>query len=229
MRSDAQIIQRRPVVDRWRIDLLPVVTFTLWLACLIVGLVGHYVRLAPPAEPVPPQTPTQATLVNVSLSKSLATAAPLDPAPVADTPPIPDAPPLPQVVEITPAIAFAVPVEGPVRVMPKALSPAPPKLSLAQPKPAGPTYKQITYGTGEGAQPQPDYPVEAYTAGQTGTVMVRYRVAEDGTVTSTEVTQPCPWPLLNQAAARSIRETWSYPPGPVRYFEIKITYRNKSE
>jgi TonB family protein len=121
---------------------------------------------------------------------------------------------------MTPAIAFAVPVQGPVHVVAKAMTPAPPTVT-------GPVYQQITYGRGEGAQPPPEYPIESAVAGQTGTVVVRYRVAEDGKVTSTEIAKPCKWPLLNQAAARSIRETWSYPAGPVRYFEIKIIYQNK--
>jgi TonB family protein len=224
MTSESQTPDCQPAVDRFRVDLLPVVSLVLWLTCLIIGLVGNYVRLARPAKPVAAPKPTEATLVNVSLSKQSSVAeAPVDsPPPVADTPPIPDAPPAPQVVAISPAIAFAVPVQGPVQIVPRAMSPAPPKL-------ASTVYKQITYGSGEGAQPKPEYPDEAALAGQEGTVVVRYRVAEDGSITSAEVSKPCPWPLLNQAAARSIRETWTYPAGSVRYYEISITYRSKPQ
>src|ERR1700761_5335942 len=78
--------------DRHRIELLPVVTLVIWLACLVVGLVGHFILVSSPAEPIPPWKPTEATLVNVSLTDSPAAASAVDAAPV-----LPDAPPLPQV------------------------------------------------------------------------------------------------------------------------------------
>ena len=199
--------------DRFRIELLPVVTLVIWSACLVVGLVGRFILVSSPVEPVP-QKPTEATLVNVSLTDSPAAPA-VDAAPV-----LPDAPPLPQAAAVSPAVVFAIPVAVPMRA-PQPIAPAP----IVSHTP--PSFKQITFGTGEGNQPKPEYPIESQLDGQEGTVEVQFVVGQNGRVTSTEVTRPCPWPLLNQAAERSIRETWTYPAGPTRYLKVSISYRQK--
>ena len=87
-------------------------------------------------------------------------------------------------------------------------------------------YRKVTFGTGEGDQPKPEYPPEADEAGQQGTVAVRYVVGIDGAVKSAEIAQASPWPLLNQAALRAIRQAWHYPPGLVRYLEVRIVFQH---
>jgi TonB family protein len=89
--------------------------------------------------------------------------------------------------------------------------------------------QRLTYGQGEGQQPAPEYPLEADIAGQHGSILVRFTIGEDGRVTSAEATQPCPYPLLNQSAVRTIREEWRFKPGPVRIDEIIIEFKRKHE
>jgi protein TonB len=217
--------------DSGRIDLLPVVTLVLWLMCLFVWLIDRFITSAPPAVPSPATKPTDVALVDVSLTDSSASlmqtseATPMTP----DTPSpiLPAMPPLPAVTPISPAIAFAVPVEGPVRIVNAARAVV--QKQPAGPHNTGPVYTQIYYGKGEGRQPRPDYPIECQVAGQTGTVVVEFVVGQDGSVTSANVSKPSQWPLLNQAAERSIRETWTYPPGPIRHYRVNIVYAPKPE
>ena len=42
----------------------------------------------------------------------------------------------------------------------------------------------------------------------------------DGSVTSAQLAPGCRWPLLNEAAVRTIRDRWRFGPGPVRYYEV---------
>jgi protein TonB len=138
--------------------------------------------------------------------------------------PVPDAPTL---LPVLPA-----PAVRPLRAVTLARAPVGlPATALAKALPAQasytgvPVYQTISYGTGAGDQPKPDYPREADEAGQEGTVILRFKVDTDGRVTDVTVAKPCAWPLLNEAAARSIRDTWSYSAGPARYFEIGIVYK----
>jgi TonB family protein len=197
-----------------------VATLVIWLLCLAVGILGHYFTFAPAAKVVDPLKPTEATIVNVSLVPSAATP------PVSDQPPeqpqIAALPPLPAAAVFTPAVPFSVPVAGPVRIVPQAAAVVPPQTDGQHSK--VPNYKAIYYGKGEGDQPKPDYPLECQLAGQAGTVGVEFIVGTDGRVASARVSKACQWPLLNQAAARSIRETWSFPAGPVRHYYIEIIY-----
>jgi TonB family protein len=218
--------------DSGRIDLLPVVTLVLWLMCLLVGLIDHFITSTPPAAPPPATKPTEAALVDVSLNDSSASLAQSSEATpmTLDTPApiLPAMPPLPAVTPVSPAIAFAVPVEGPVRIVAAAQAVVQPRpRQPAAPQNTGPVYTQIYYGKGEGNQPKPEYPYECQIAGQTGTVVVEFVVAQDGTIASATVAKPCQWPLLNQAAERSIRENWTYSSGPVRHYRINIVYAQK--
>jgi TonB family protein len=118
------------------------------------------------------------------------------------------------------SIAFALPTSGPARIV-SAAQAAP---SQAQ---ADATPTRIVYGQGEGQQPKPDYPLEAQIAREYGKVLVRFTIGQDGSVTSAEAIQPCPYPLLNQSAVRTIREEWRFEPGPVRVREIIIEFDPK--
>ena len=84
--------------------------------------------------------------------------------------------------------------------------------------------QHLTFGVGQGQQPNPDYPREAVLSRQTGTVKVRFTVNADGRVVAAELAAACRWPLLNQAALRAIRERWRFARGDVRSFEVSIEF-----
>jgi protein TonB len=115
---------------------------------------------------------------------------------------------LPVVVEPSPEIPFAVPTNQPFR-----------KASTGSP------VQHLTFGTGEGDKPAPEYPREAKIARQQGTVVVRFTVDADGHVVNAEAFSPSPYPLLNQAAVRAVRETWDhFPAGKVRVYDVSFQF-----
>lgn len=82
----------------------------------------------------------------------------------------------------------------------------------------------LVYGQGDGKQPAPRYPTRAKTAGQQGTVLVRFTVGENGRVLTAEISQPSPWPLLNEEALRTVRDRYRFQPGRFRFYEIGIRF-----
>lgn len=205
--------------------MIQIITLVLWLSCLAIGLLGMWLTEPPVAAPPPPkksEPPLQVQVMNVELQPVvLPPQAPPDPS---QPPPPPDEspaapPPLPEVAAPSAAMAFAQPIEGAVRLVP--LSRAnPARLSVV----AAPPVQRLTYGQGEGRQPEPDYPQEAVDAGQQGVVGVRLRVDQEGGVAAAQVIAPCPWPLLNQSALRAVRDTWHFGPGPPRLYDVYITF-----
>ena len=199
-------------------------TSALWIGCLVVGILGvllPYAREHLQAKPAPPPVeaihimppPDQAPERELPVVGPKAEAAPPDllapPAP----PPVPVAAP-------SPAIAFAVPVEGPTRIVDAryAVPVAAPPRSFASP------VQHLTFGVGDGQQPSPQYPRDARLAGEQGTVVVRFTVGADGRVLSAFVSQPSHWPLLNQAALRAIRDQWRLTPGKAGIYEVPIQF-----
>ena len=83
----------------------------------------------------------------------------------------------------------------------------------------------LIYGQGEGKQPAPEYPLRAIREGQEGTVVVRLAVTESGSVTSAEAFTPSPWPLLNEAAVRVVRDRWHFRSGPPRLYDVAIRFQ----
>ncbi len=65
-----------------------------------------------------------------------------------------------------------------------------------------------------GRMPKPSYPPYSRRNNQTGTVVVRFTVDENGRVTSASVHKSSGWPLLDNAALGAVR-TWKFPPGGV--------------
>jgi TonB family protein len=126
------------------------------------------------------------------------------------------------VAEPNPAIAFAVPVEGPVGIVPakEATSPRP----VVKAVEAAPSVQPLTYGSGDGRQPSPTYPFAAQRQGQEGRVIVQFDVGEDGRVLDAAAIRPSPWPLLNAEAVRVIRERWRFRAGPLRRYEVSINF-----
>lgn len=213
---------------------LAMFTLVLWLVCLAVGALGFLLRYERPRAPAPPDPPILAQQLQVELTRNLLPpdAGAVPPEPLAPPPP-PDRLVQPIIVQPIvvaqpgPAIAFPLPVEAPAGVVeanradyivPPVTS-APPQsvasLSTAEP---------LAFGQGEGKQPAPGYPPAARRQGQEGTVLVRLTVGEDGRVRAAEAVRPSPWPLLNEAAVRTVRERWRFRTGPMRVYEVTIRF-----
>ena len=143
--------------------------------------------------------------------------------PEAPTPP-PQAPALTAVAEPSPAIAFPLPVTGPVQIVEaKHAAPAQETPVNTPPAPA-PKPQTLGFGHGEGRQPGPQYPPLARRQGQEGVVGVRFTVGENGDVLAAEAISPSPWPMLNREAVRTIRDRWQFRPGAMRLFEVAIRF-----
>ena len=217
------------------ISLISVVTFVLWtLTCTIavVGVMVPYVRphLIPKKELV-----FTAQTLQVQLTSDPISQAPNDRPPTTEQQP----PELKQIIQPleTPSftavadpkvVAFALPVEGPVRLVEaKAAAYAPPSEPIQTNAPAQgiPAPQQLTYGQGEGRQPAPEYPYRARREGQEGIVKVRFLVGEDGRVLSVEPSLPSPWPMLNDSALRVVRERWRFRAGAIRNYEVAIRFQ----
>src|ERR1019366_3312343 len=189
---------------------LSILTFVLWFGCLGVGASAFLLPYAHPQPPPPVLPPIHAQLLNVQITQVRSPLRQSRASTIDQGPPPPDAVATPQGPELaavaapSAAIAFAVPVPGP-------------------PHPA--IVHKLTYGQGEGQQPAPEYPREAVLAQQEGVVVVRFVVGKDGRVLSADAVSPSPWPLLNQAAIRAIRDTWQFAPGPVRSYEVSIQFQ----
>jgi protein TonB len=136
---------------------------------------------------------------------------------------VPKAPPLVAVTEPSPAIAFALPVERPARVV-EASQAAYAQTAARTNSVAPPVVQTLIFGQGEGKQPAPEYPRQAIRQGQEGKITVRFVVGETGKVTDAEVAVRSPWPLLNEAAVRTVRNHWRFRPGSTRAYEVQIRF-----
>jgi protein TonB len=119
-----------------------------------------------------------------------------------------------------------LPVAGPTRVVDaKEASYSAPTTPVADNAVAQPIVSQLTFGHGEGKQPAPQYPARALNEGQEGTVRVQFTVGADGRTVAAELASQSPWPLLNEAALKVVRERWRFASGPVRRYEVPIHFR----
>ena len=188
-----------------------------------MGIAGFWLHYNAPQPPVAVAEPVQAELITVEVSKDplLLTDPGAPPAAPAEIAP-PEAPPPAAVAEPSPAIAFALPVEGPTQIVNTD------EAGFAKPTSTdhlAPVVTRLTYGRGEGAQPAPDYPEESIAARQEGVVGVRFRVGESGRVTAAEVISPTRWPLLNQSAIVTVRRRWRFRAGSPRAYEVFIRFQ----
>jgi protein TonB len=231
-----------------------IVTLVLWIGCLAIGICGLKLRYPGARVPQKEAEPAHTELIDVQISNDrrlrpdAGPPAPPDgkqapKATPAETVEIPALPPLAPVAAPGAAVAFAVPVEGPTRLveakqaLPRrpadtAAAPArdarPPNAAAPPPTAApGSAPQQLTFGEGEGKQPAPEYPREAVIARQEGTVVVRFTVGTNGRVRKAEASTASSSALLNQAAVRAVRETWRFSPGPVRSYEVSIQFELK--
>jgi protein TonB len=205
-------------------SLVPVVTFVIWTVCLAVGFLGFLLPYSRAHRVITPPEPVNVEKLFVQLGKQTITPTENEhqPANAGASTALPSdelAPPAIPVAEPSPAIAFAVPVEGATRVVPFD------QAAYARPSKPVPVVQQLTFGVGEGQQASPEYPREAIAQHEEGTVVVRLVVGESGLVTSAEAIQACPWPLLNESAVRTIRRQWRFAPGGVRTYDVPIHFR----
>jgi periplasmic protein TonB len=205
--------------------LAPVLTFVVWIVCLAIGLLGFLMPYSRPHQPIktPQSVKVERLIVELSKEPEVALGNEHPPGSPSSSVPLPAdamAPPPIAVAAPSAAIAFAVPVEGPTRVV--LFNEA----TYAKPSStAAPTVQKLTFGQGEGRQPTPEYPAQAIQQHQEGTVVVRLVVGESGQVSSAEATQPCLWPLLNEAALRAVRQQWRFPPGSLRVYDVAIHFQ----
>ncbi len=211
---------------RREVTFIQAFTLVIWLTCIAVGLLSWWLERAmgPPQAP-PPAPPIQAQTMKVEMIQQ---PMPLVQAPTPDTPPeiapepvAQEVPPLPVVALPSPSIAFALPVEGPVRIVSAAMA-VPVARRTA---PAPPKVQRLVFGQNELPQPNPQYPPEAIAAQEEGVVGVRFTVAPDGSVSSAEITSPSRWPLLNSAALYAVLHTWHFRQGPPRIYDYRFTFR----
>ncbi len=212
---------------------LQVTTLVLWLGCLTVGGLGLAWGYGRPAAPVKAPPPVVAELLQVELTKDplsppeLTSLSAANPPPLLERLNVPAAPSLTAVAEPSPAVAFALPFEGPTRTVDvrNARYARSTTTREAVAPTAAPAAQALTYGQGEGKQAAPRYPVRARNAGQEGTVVVRFSVSETGRVLDAAAATPCPWPLLNEEAVRTVRELWRFRPGALRLYEVAIHFK----
>jgi TonB family protein len=138
-------------------------------------------------------------------------------------------PQLPQPMAValpSPAIAFAVPIEGATRIVEAAHASYNTSAVIKNdaPAPATLSVQTLTYGQGAGKQPAPEYPWRAQNEGQEGVVNVRFTVAENGRVITAAAVNSSPWPTLNDSAVRTIRNRWRFSPGAPRTYEVAIRF-----
>jgi periplasmic protein TonB len=205
-------------------------TLVLWIFCLSVGVIGFVFPYMRPKAPVAEPPPTQAELIKVELTDApippeIIPQPTLIPQPSAIKPlEIPQAPPMISVAEPSPTVAFALPVEAPARITDvKSASASKPAVETAVPSSV--PVQTLTFGSGEGKQPAPEYPARARREGQEGVVLVRFTVGENGHVISAEPASPSPWPLLNESAVRTVRERWRFSAGRLRLYEVAIRFQ----
>lgn len=230
----------RPMIGaaprREEISYSAVATLVVWLACAAVSIVGVLIPYARPQAPrkEPPVIRAEPLVVKLDSTPETATAstdaslpsAPPPPAAIAAATPPPS---LVAVAEASPAIAFAVPVEGPVRVVEANQAAHGGRVSsnAATSNVAAGAPQTLIFGQGEGRQPAPTYPARAVRDTQQGTVGVRLTVDQQGHVIAAEAIQPCVWPLLNEAALKVVRERWQFSPGATRVYDVAIHFRLK--
>ncbi len=229
--------------DSTEIALVPVGTAALWMMCLAVGTIGLLIPYPLPRAPLKELAPVQAQLMHVQLMNDASLPPevgppvpdelPAPPPPPAENITAPAAPPLVAVAVPNPAIVMARPIQGPTTIVePRHATPPHSPVAATGPSipatpraPARPTH--LTFGEGDGNQPAPEYPREARLARQQGTVLIQFTVGEDGRVQSARAVVPSPFPLLNQAALRAVREDWRFSAGAVRTFEVSIQFELK--
>jgi protein TonB len=188
---------------------------------LIIGIVGlkapkvHVRQIAPVVENLP-----------VAFT-------PPEEQPKPETQPEPDETPqdapteAPQVVTIvaalnSPDVAFAVPVQGAVAVAEAKYASAPPVHLAGPPRPQKFDPNATTDG---GSYPAPPYPGIAQRNGYQGVILLEIAVDVSGAVASVKVNKSSGFPILDEAAIKTVKERWRFPPGSARLYVWECTYQ----
>jgi periplasmic protein TonB len=249
IQSDAASPPLRPRFESrsGRSVLTPVLVLVLWVFCLTVGWLGFVLPYERSKIVCLCEEPVQFEKLEVELTEPDTPSAQPPPDPNAPSPPPdvltppplvqpsspvpPAAPSAPPVVAVapSPAVAFALPVVNPTRVVQVATAASyqTPVARSEVPATALPAPQQLVMGSGVGKEPDWKYPRQALIQGQEGVVGVRFVVNAKGRVELCEVVSPSPWPILNDHAVRTIRREWLFPRGEVRHYTIDIRYQRK--
>lgn len=227
------------------IHALNIGTLATWLSVLGFGAVGvllpgwHAPRTTVTLEKLETLTVTaDLTLDEDSLGDS-------SPPPAAASPPttpetLPAPPALPDIASVSPLpevpeLADAPKVTEPTRSTPQPTPRRTPRATTSErsatsEKPATSERPGAVMSGKDriaaGRMPAPDYPTVARRNHQEGTVVVRFSVNSSGRVTAAFAKNPSRWPLLNEAAIRTVRR-WSFPPGAEITIDRPIVFRLK--
>lgn len=138
----------------------------------------------------------------------------------------PDTPQVATVVAADPsAVAFAVPVEGPVVFAPARFAAPPPAKPPAPRKPpTDPAVFQRNSAEG-GRYPDPEYPRLALQFGQQGKVTILIEVGAEGRPTTVEVQDSSGHSVLDAAVVNTVKNRWQFPPGELRRYLWTCTFR----
>jgi protein TonB len=192
------------------VNLVTIATTVIWLVVAIGGVLGFCLRYQQAQAPAKEKPPITAQMMDVTMASAISSQ-------------VPDA----DVTHATESIAAPqampeLPTEvGPPQEMPIAMALNEPVKKVF----AGPPIQHLNFGTGEGDKPAPEYPREARIARQEGTVVVQFTVDENGHVIDAQAISPSPYPLLNQAAVRAVRDTWDhFPRGKIRVYDVRFQF-----
>lgn len=230
----APVVLGEPRSDRatsgGNVPLSSLVTFVLWTMLMVVGLIGLLVEPARAVHPTAQLPVLQAELITVELAVESFTPPELQSlSPTIVGPPpmvpitVPDVARLAEVAAPDAPVAFALPVEGPVRIV-AAGQAAPTRMNPSELAAAPPAVEAIEFGRGKGRQSAPAYPRQAQRERQEGRPGVRFAVDPAGRVTDVTLSAPSPWPLLNESALDTIRRKWRFAPADAGHYEVFIRF-----
>ena len=180
-----------------------------------------------PPPPAPVSQPTAANNVT----------APADSQPVpVETPAI-----VPAVAPMSSEVTFAVPVDGPVRLVAAQYAPPPPANLKPVSAPAsnygqpggngssGPGPQAFTPSAGDGGYyPRPEkYPTLAQQRGWQGTVMLDVSVNVRGKPYLVSVAESSRYRILDNEALEWVKNNWQFPVGPERRYLVPFVYKLK--
>lgn len=136
-----------------------------------------------------------------------------------------DPPLVATVVAASPAaVAFAVPVQGPMMLAREARFAGPPPAKQPQAPPPRPAAFNPRAATG-GHYPKPSYPRAERLARHEGRILLSVVVDASGAPSSVTVKDSCGWPTLDRYAADWVKRNWQWVPGDVRYYHVPVIFR----
>ncbi len=145
-----------------------------------------------------------------------------------EPPPLDTPTDIPQVAAVVAAadsanVAFSVPVEGAVAIVPNArFAPPPPRITQAPPSQPS----QFRQNSMQGAiTPDPSYPASALRNKYQGVVIIEFTVDNSGAVTSAKVQKSSGVNSLDDAALTVVKERWRFAPGKPGYYFWNCTFK----